>query len=134
MRPGKIGAMKIKPVHLVGVAIIAVAVVFGVSSFQKALTPYVTVAEAKNAKGTVQVGGLLADHGTYDQAGNFIFTLRDDKNNVLQVLYRHPKPANFDQASGVVAIGRFGAGMLQAESLLVKCPSKYEEEYGRTTQ
>ncbi len=126
--------MKIKPIYLVGAAVIVGAAIFGVSSFQKALTPYVTVAEAKNAKGTVQVGGLLADHGKYDEAGNFTFTLKDDKNNLLRVLYRHPKPANFDQATGVVAIGRFDAGTLEAESLLVKCPSKYQEQYGGTKQ
>jgi cytochrome c-type biogenesis protein CcmE len=107
---------------------------FGATSFQSSLTPYVTVAEAKNATGTVQVSGLLADQGTYDQSGNFVFTMKDDKANTLKVIYKHPRPANFEQATGVVAIGRFEAGVLQAETLLVKCPSKYEEQYGGTSK
>lgn len=109
------------------------ALLFGASSFQSSLTPYVTVAEAKNARGTVQVSGLLADFGTYDQAGNFTFTMKDDQNNTLKVLYKHPRPSNFEQATGVVAIGRYEGGVLQAESLLVKCPSKYEEQYSSGT-
>jgi cytochrome c-type biogenesis protein CcmE len=60
--------------------------------------------------------------------------MKDDKENTLKVLYKHPKPANFDQATGVVAIGRYENGALLAESLLVKCPSKYEEQYGGTSQ
>ena len=122
--------MKIRPMYIIGGAVILAALAYGASAFQTSLTPYVAVAEAKNAKGTVQVSGLLGDLGTYDAAGNFVFTLKDDKNNTLMVVYKHPKPANFDQATGVVAIGRYQGGVLQAESLLVKCPSKYEEQYG----
>lgn len=111
--------MIVKPVYIVGAAVVLAALLFGASSFQSSLTPSVTVAEAKSARGAVQVSGLLADYGTYDQAGNFTFTMKDDKNNILTVLYEHPRPANFEQATGVVAIGRYEGGMLQAESLLV---------------
>src|SRR5512139_3019241 len=107
--------MRIKPAYIVGAAVVLAALLFGASAFQSSLTPYVSVAEAKNARGTVQVSGLLADFGTYDQAGNFTFTMKDDKNNTLKVLYKHPRPANFEQATGVVAIGRFEGGVLQAE-------------------
>jgi cytochrome c-type biogenesis protein CcmE len=123
-----------KPAYIVGAAVVLAAVLFGASAFQNSLTPYVSVAEAKSARGTVQVSGLLGDQGKYDQAGNFVFTLTDDKSNKLSVVYKHPKPANFDQATGVVAIGRYENGLFQAESLLVKCPSKYEEQYGGATQ
>jgi cytochrome c-type biogenesis protein CcmE len=122
--------MKLKPGYIVGGAVILAALAFGATSFQTSLTPYVTVAEAKSAKGTVQVSGLLADQGSYDQAGNFVFTMKDDKANTLSVVYKHPRPANFETATGVVAIGRFEGGVFLADSLLVKCPSKYEEEYG----
>lgn len=126
--------MKIKPMYIIGAAVILAALAYGASAFQTSLTPYVAVAEAKNSKGTVQVSGLLGDMGTYDAAGDFVFTLKDDKSNTLKVVYKHPKPANFDQATGVVAIGRYQGGVLQAESLLVKCPSKYEEQYGGTSK
>ncbi len=126
--------MKLKPAYLIGLAVILAALAFGATSFSNSLTPYVTVAEAKTTRGTVQVSGLLADQGTYDQAGNFVFTMKDDKANTLKVVYKHPRPANFEQATGVVAIGRYEGDVLQAESLLVKCPSKYEEQYGGTSK
>lgn len=124
--------MKLKPSYIVGAAVMLAALLFGASAFQSSLTPYVTVAEAKASRGTVQVSGLLADFGAYDSSGAFVFTMKDDKANILKVVYKHPRPANFEQATGVVAIGRYEGGLFQAESLLVKCPSKYEEQYGST--
>lgn len=123
--------MKIKPVHVVGVVVIAAALLFGASAMADSLTPYKSIVEAKEAKGLVQVSGLVKDgKSAYDASGSFTFTLTDDKGNELPVAYKRVKPANFDQAIGVVAVGRYSSGVLQAEQLLVKCPSKYETEYG----
>ena len=123
--------MKIKPVHIVGVVVIVAALLFGASAMADSLTPYKSIAEAKEAKGLVQVSGLVKDgKSAYDGAGNFTFTLTDDKGNELPVLYKRVKPGNFDQAIGVVAIGRYKGSVLEAEQLLVKCPSKYETQYG----
>jgi len=51
----------------------------------------------------------------------------------MRVAYKGLKPGNFHDATQVVAIGRFHRGTLEAEKLLVKCPSKYqgveEKEY-----
>ena len=125
--------MKIKPVHIVGVVVIVAALIFGAGAFQNSLTPYVPVAEAKTAKGLLQVGGLVeGGKSGYDASGNFTFVLTDDKGNILPVVYKRVKPANFDQAIGVVAIGRYKNGVLEADQLLVKCPSKYEAQYGPT--
>jgi cytochrome c-type biogenesis protein CcmE len=38
------------------------------------------------------------------------------------------KPANFEDAVSIVAIGRYENGVFAAEKLLVKCPSKYQGE------
>jgi cytochrome c-type biogenesis protein CcmE len=125
--------MKIKPVHILGVAVIAAALLFGAGAFQSALTPYIPIAEAKSAKGLVQVSGLVQDgKSSYDSNGNFTFVLTDDKGNTLPVVYRKIKPANFDQAIGVVAIGHYKDNVFEADQLLVKCPSKYQAQYGPT--
>jgi cytochrome c-type biogenesis protein CcmE len=79
------------------------------------------------------VSGLVQDgKSAYTAGGDFTFTLTDDQGNILPVVYKRVKPANFDQAIGVVAIGRYAGGTFQADQLLVKCPSKYEAEYGPT--
>lgn len=81
------------------------------------------------------MSGLIKDNkSTYDDKGNFTFTLTDDQGNMLPVVYHRVKPANFDQAVGVVAIGHYKDGYLQADQLLVKCPSKYESQYGTASK
>ena len=60
------------------------------------------------------------------------FNLKDDKGEVMPVVYHGVIPGNFDQATMVVAIGRYQDGRFQAEELLVKCPSKYQAEAERT--
>ena len=54
----------------------------------------------------------------------------------MRVAYKGLKPGNFNDATQVVAIGRFHGGTLEAEKLLVKCPSKYQgiEEKGSKHQ
>jgi cytochrome c-type biogenesis protein CcmE len=55
--------------------------------------------------------------------------MHDDGGQNMNVVYRGPKPGNFEQAEAVVAIGKFHGDALQSDQLLVKCPSKYESEY-----
>ena len=47
---------------------------------------------------------------------------------MLPVVYHGVIPGNFDQATSIVAIGRYQDGVFAAEQLLVKCPSKYQAE------
>ncbi|MBI4758133.1 MAG: cytochrome c maturation protein CcmE, partial [Chloroflexi bacterium] len=58
----------------------------------------------------------------------FHFTLVDDRGDRMEIVYKGLKPANFDQATGVVAVGQYQNGVFQAKQLLVKCPSKYQEQ------
>jgi hypothetical protein len=46
---------------IVAILLLAIAAVFGVSSFKKSMTPYVSFGEAKKLNGLVQVNGVLAD-------------------------------------------------------------------------
>ena len=55
-----------------------------------------------------------------------VFALKDDKNEVMNVVYKGVKPVNFEQATNVVAIGTYKDGKFTADQLLVKCPSKYQ--------
>ena len=56
------------------------------------------------------------------------FKLKDSHEEVMPVIYRGVIPGNFDQATSIVAIGRYKDGHFEAEQLLVKCPSKYQAE------
>jgi cytochrome c-type biogenesis protein CcmE len=109
----------------------ALAVLFvglGLTSFQKTLTPYLSFEEARKSKGAVQVmGGLDKTSDRYDTSTQQLsFDLVDPEGNRMPVLYGGTRPANFKDAVSIVAIGRYRNGRIEAEKLLVKCPSKYQ--------
>ncbi len=113
---------------IVALALLAVAVGVGVTSFKKSVTPYITFAEARRSSGLVQVNGVLADK-QYVMKPNeqyLSFRLKDEKGEVLPVEYHGTVPGNFDQATSIVAIGRYHDQKFVADQLLVKCPSKYQ--------
>lgn len=101
---------------------------FGLTAFQKTLTPYLSFDEAKKSQGVVQVMGALDKQSDrYDQTREELsFDLLDDKGGRMPVVYKGIKPANFKDAISIVAIGRYRGGHIEAEKLLVKCPSKYQ--------
>jgi len=119
-----------KKSHIIGGAIIVLAMVMAMYSFKSTLTPYVTVREAKAGKRPVQVAGIPVK-GTerYDMTtNNLVFTLREDGGDEMVVEYDGPRPGNFDDLTKVVAIGTYEPkkNVFTARELLVKCPTKYE--------
>jgi len=119
---------------IIGVAAVIGFVAFGAGAFKSNLTPYVSFQQARATKDAVQVAGKLI-HGSdrFDQSSSrLVFTLQDERGDTMRVAYKGLKPGNFNEATQVVAIGRFHGGVLEAEKLLVKCPSKYQglEEKG----
>ena len=110
-------------------AVMALAfIALGVTAFQKTLTPYLTFDEARKARGMVQVmGSLDKQSDRYDTTRQELsFELIDPDARRMNVVYKGIKPANFKDAISIVAIGRYHAGRIEAEKLLVKCPSKYQ--------
>ncbi len=105
-----------------------VFVLLGVTSFQKTLTPYLSFEEARKARGIVQVmGSLDKTSDRYDTAAQRLsFALVDERGGRMPVIYGGTRPANFKDAISIVAIGRYRDGQIEAEKLLVKCPSKYQ--------
>jgi len=113
---------------IVALGLLAVAVGVGVTSFKKSVTPYITFTEARRSSGLVQVNGVLADKRYVLKPNEqyLSFRLRDEKGEILPVEYHGVIPGNFDQATSIVAIGRYHDEKFVADQLLVKCPSKYQ--------
>ena len=127
----------LKPLHIIGIGIIVMAVVLGYFGLQSALRPYTTsVTEAMSSGRGVQLAGFLVpgEQGRYDANQNFTFAMQDSTGKVVQVVYPKPKPANFEQAISIVAIGHYDASknVFLADDMLVKCPSKYQEQLDQT--
>lgn len=119
----------LKPVQWLMLGIIALALGFGGWSMSGSLARSVTIPEAKQSRGTVQVFGYLNSKGAYDSNNNWVFDIQGSDGATIKVIYRM-KPANFDDAISVSATGQYNAdkGIFEADQLLVKCPSKYQEQ------
>jgi len=101
--------MKVK--YIVGVVIIVTFIIWAGVSFNKTLTPYVSISEAKLSESDVQVKGKRLDNGTFDITANvFMFTMVDEEGERIEVVYSGTKPGNFEQATEVVCVGRYEKG------------------------
>jgi len=117
--------------YLLGTLLLLAFAAFSLASFRDTLTPYVNYREARDANRVVQVAGALQKgSAAYEQANDsLLFTLRDPKTqDLVRVRYHGLRPANFEDAISIVAIGRYDARAKEfaASKLLVKCPSKYQ--------
>ncbi len=115
--------------YIIGGIIILGFTIWAALSFNASLTPYVSISEAKQSDNVVQVKGERVDSGHFDVNTNkFVFKIRDENGEVLQVVFDGAKPGNFEQASYVVCVGKYENGVFHARELLIKCPSKYQAE------
>ena len=120
-----------KKAYWAGAALILAFLVLGLTTFSSTMTPYVSFEEAEKSTRVVQVmGGLEKGSSRYDTVSKTLhFNLVDlETKKVLPVAYRDVKPANFEEAVSIVAIGKYQKDGFHAEKLLVKCPSKYQGE------
>lgn len=123
-----------KAKYIIGIIVIVVFAVWGVSAFLQTTVRYVSYAEAMQAERTVQVvGGIDHSSVVYDNDNyRLAFSIYDmqsenpEQVDTLQVVYYGTVPGNFDQATSVMIRGRPDADNFVAEQLMVKCPSKYQ--------
>ena len=123
--------MNKKGFYFLGVVLLMAFAGFSATAFKETLTPYVPYDTARKGDRIVQVAGALAkDSSSYVSAEESLyFTLQEpESKETLRVRYKGLKPANFEDAISIVAIGRYDAASenFEADKLLVKCPSKYQ--------
>jgi cytochrome c-type biogenesis protein CcmE len=122
----------VKAKYVIGGLIIVIFVIWGVTSFMSTTIRYVSIDEVQRSTGTVQVMGKVDfDRVVYDsEHSRLVFEItgleKRTLNQRLKVIYSGVVPGNFDQATSVVAKGRYQEGAFVADQLLVKCPSKYQ--------
>ena len=114
--------------YLIGGALVVAFLAYGATSFKNNLTPYVSFDEAMKTASRVQVAGALvedsSDYIDVDQELHFV--IYDEQGVEMAVRYSGVKPANFEEATQIVAVGSWRDEVFNAEQLLVKCPSKYQ--------
>ena len=121
-----------KKTHIIGIIIIAVAI-GAILSTVSSTSEYVSFGEAEQDAGKQfhVVGTLNKDKEmTYDPAINanlFSFYLADNEGIERKVNFKGTKPQDFERSEQVVLIGYAEDGEFEAEKILMKCPSKYNE-------
>ena len=116
--------------YIIGGIIVLVFIGIAAMNFEKSVTRYVSFAEAKVSRSTVQVKGARVPGSEHfdPESKTFNFKLIGEDGEEFEIIYPDVKPSNFERAVEVVVIGRYQTGQFHAEDVLVKCPSKYEAE------
>ena len=131
-----------KKSYIIGILVIAVAIGIVISTAGDAST-YVDFAEARKMATDGDddkihvVGQVEKDnqgqlvHIFYRpevDPNYFEFELIDTKNERMKVVFRNPKPADFERSEQIVIIGNVQKDIFVADKILMKCPSKYTEK------
>ena len=129
--------MRRRGLYALGTTLLLAFAGFAFTSFQQTLTPYVGFREARAMDRNLQVAGSLVQGSSSYADGALTFAIQEPgTGETMKVVYRGVKPGNFEEAISIVAIGRYqpAAAALEAEKLLVKCPSKYQGVEAETTE
>lgn len=60
-------------------------------------------------------------------ANHFAFFMKDEKGAVNKVVYNGTKPQDFERSEKLVLIGKMEKDTFYASKILMKCPSKYND-------
>jgi cytochrome c-type biogenesis protein CcmE len=129
-----------KKSHILIIVVIAAAIGIIVTTAGDAST-YVTFNDAyqmasQGNENSIHVVGQLKK----DENGNvigieegadkvsFSFIMVDDNGKEQMVYYNQPIPADFTRSEKVVVVGHYTGDTFKAEKILLKCPSKYQEQ------
>ena len=61
-------------------------------------------------------------------ANRFEFFMKDEKGDVNKVVYAGTKPQDFERSEKLVLIGKMNQDTFYASKILMKCPSKYNND------
>lgn len=120
-----------KPKTIIGLVLMLGFTALLFMNFGDQVGGYMHFEEAETSGSRAHVVGtwVEAEQYQYDQQRNlFSFHMEDNQGRVERVVYPDPKPANFEDAEKLVIEGEMKDGVFVANHILVKCPSKYNDE------
>ena len=119
-----------------GGLVIALVVTLIVQATMSTGAYYLTVTELNAQQATlvgerVRVSGaVVADSEDWNaQEVTLRFAIHDESGAQLPIVFYGPRPDNFQRAAEAIVEGHLLAdGSFKADTLLLKCPSRYEED------
>mgnify|MGYP000284811513 CR=1 FL=1 len=118
-----------------GVVVVVVIGVLIATSFSGSTSDYLTIAEVKalgpdQARDSRVAGEIVPDSVEWNTRDLHLTFEVDDGTGQLAISYHGPQPDMLVDAVEAVVVGKYDpeAQVFEAEELLMKCPSKYEEK------
>ncbi|MBD1423527.1 cytochrome c maturation protein CcmE domain-containing protein [Sphingobacterium chuzhouense] len=121
-----------KKSSIILIVIIAIAIAMIVVIYTDSST-YSTFTEAREKKTELYVVGVLNKEKElhYDpikDANHFSFYMYDNDSTECQVVFRGSKPQDIERSEQIVLTGKMEGDVFHASKILMKCPSKYNED------
>jgi cytochrome c-type biogenesis protein CcmE len=123
--------------YIIAFLVVSAALGFTMWGFSSSLTPYVDIRTAKKMDRDVQIRGIILRDPAHpivrDPRLNALrFWIRDPNKEEIEIVYHGARPDAFDTAPGTAAHGFIrkedGRDVFVSDSLVVQCPSKYNDE------
>lgn len=129
-----------KKSHIIALLVIAAAIAILIGTAKDTST-YVNFSQAYQMAKTGNTSGIhVVGELKKDKDGNvlgiekssdrlsFSFILVDSENKEQKVLYNEPMPPDFLRSEKIVVIGSYRGENFVASKILLKCPSKYQDQ------
>jgi cytochrome c-type biogenesis protein CcmE len=126
--------MRIKFTYLVIIALLALSAFLAYDAFNSYINPYLTVSQVlENSEAylnkEIQIIGTVVNGSTRIGADGTLFFNLSDGEITIKVVFRGEPPQYFREGEKVVVIGKIvSSKTIIGSKMLVKCPTKYEEE------
>lgn len=121
-----------KKSSVIGIIIIAIAIAMIIVIYADSST-YSTFTEAKEKQSELYVVGVLNKEKDlhYDptvDANHFSFYMYDNDSTECRVVFRGSKPQDIERSEQIVLTGKMVGNEFHASKILMKCPSKYNQD------
>jgi cytochrome c-type biogenesis protein CcmE len=122
-----------KTIHIILILIVVVAIAVVVSTLTDSNTYADFGQAAKNPDREYHVIGKLnrqkaVDYDPKVNPNSFSFYMFDESGVEKKVVYYNAKPQDFEKSEKVVIVGKMKGEEFVATSMLLKCPSKYNDK------
>lgn len=121
-----------KKSSILGIVLIAVLIAIVISIYGDSST-YASFTEAQKSEAELHVVGQLNKdkellYNPIENANYFAFYMVDEEGAERKVVFNGSKPQDFERSEQIVLTGRMVGDEFHASKILMKCPSKYNEQ------
>jgi len=127
-----------KKSSIIGLVVIAIAIAVIISVYSNSST-YGSFNDAQKTNSELHVVGHLDKQKQlfYDatkDANYFSFYMKDNQGEECKVVFTGTKPQDFERSEQIVLTGQMNGKEFHASKILMKCPSKYNNDKVELTE